>query len=61
MTVMPNLSLAEKAAQMLLVGFRGYSVQPTDPIITDVKERNVGSVILFDQEMADTHLKGRNP
>ncbi|MFN7138767.1 MAG: glycoside hydrolase family 3 protein [Limisphaerales bacterium] len=57
---MSNPSLADKIGQMLLVGFRGYEVKETDPVARDAKERNLGSVIYFDQEMADTQLQGRN-
>jgi beta-N-acetylhexosaminidase len=53
-------SLSDKIGQMLMVGFRGYQVAETDPIARDAKERNLGSVIYFDQEMADTQLQGRN-
>jgi beta-N-acetylhexosaminidase len=55
-----NPSLREKIGQMLLVGFRGYEVQNSDPICVDTRDRNLGAVILFDQEMADTQLLGRN-
>lgn len=55
-----NPSYQEKIGQMLLVGFRGYSVRENDPIANDLIERNLGGVILFDQEMADTQLTGRN-
>ncbi|MBA4149558.1 MAG: glycoside hydrolase family 3 protein [Verrucomicrobia bacterium] len=55
-----NPSLSDKIGQMLLIGFRGYSVQDSDPVVRDIQERNLGSVIYFDQEMADTQLQGRN-
>jgi beta-N-acetylhexosaminidase len=53
-------TLQDKIGQMILVGFRGYEVKETDPVVRDVGERNFGSIIYFDQEMADTHMKGRN-
>lgn len=53
-------SLHDKIGQMILAGFRGYAVTDQDPIIADVRERNLGSVIYFDQEMADTQALGRN-
>ena len=53
-------TLQEKIGQMLLVGFRGYEVKPGDPVARDAAERNLGGVIFFDQEMADTQLQGRN-
>ncbi|HWD18637.1 MAG TPA: glycoside hydrolase family 3 N-terminal domain-containing protein [Verrucomicrobiae bacterium] len=55
-----ELTLREKIGQMLLVGFRGYTVQESDPIVRDIVERHIGGIILFDQEMADTSIKGRN-
>ncbi len=53
-------TLRDKIGQMVLVGFRGYEVKQNDPVAVDAQERNLGSVIFFDQEMADTQLKGRN-
>ncbi len=45
---------------MLVVGFRGFEVAESDPIVRDIVERNLGAVIFFDQEMADTTRTGRN-
>jgi beta-N-acetylhexosaminidase len=53
-------SLREKIGQMLLLGFRGYEIGDADPIARDLAERNVGGVILFDQDMADPRRRGRN-
>src|SRR5580692_6809126 len=53
-------TLSEKIGQMLLVGFRGYTVKETDPIVRDIVERNLGGVVFFDQEMADQTILGRN-
>ena len=53
-------SLPEKIGQMLLVGFRGCEIKTGDPVARDTAERNLGGVIFFDQEMADTNLQGRN-
>ncbi len=53
-------TLREKIGQMLLVGFRGFEIKPGDPVARDASHRNLGGVILFDQEMADTQLQGRN-
>lgn len=55
-----NFTLRDKIGQMLLVGFRGYEVGPRDPVAKDASDRNLGGVVLFDQEMADTTLQGRN-
>jgi len=53
-------SLREKIGQMLLVGFRGYEIGGGDSIAGDLAERNIGGVILFDEEMADPARRGRN-
>jgi beta-N-acetylhexosaminidase len=53
-------TLSEKIGQMLLAGFRGYQINAADPITHDLRARNLGATILFDKEMADTTLPGRN-
>lgn len=53
-------SLREKIGQMLLVGFRGYEAGDDHPVVRDLAEHHLGGVILFDQEMADPSLSGRN-
>lgn len=55
-----NPPLREKIGQMLLAGFRGCEIGDGDPIARDIAERNLGAVILFDQEMADKSLPVRN-
>src|SRR5438128_104376 len=55
-----NPTLREKIGQMLLIGFRGYEISDSDAIAHDLRERNIGGVVLFDQEMADKTLPGRN-
>ncbi len=60
MTGNSTVSLREKIGQMLLVGFRGLQVSSGDPIARDLEEGRVGSVILFDQEMADPSIRVRN-
>lgn len=58
---MPVMStLREKIGQMILAGFRGLQVSETDPIVQDLRTRNLGAVILFDQEMADKSIPWRN-
>jgi beta-N-acetylhexosaminidase len=54
------LTLREKIGQLLLVGFRGYAIKESDPVVRDIVERNLGAVILFDEEMADPSKAGRN-
>ncbi|TAE29956.1 MAG: glycoside hydrolase family 3 [Candidatus Kapaibacterium sp.] len=50
-------SLDLKIAQMLLIGFRGMSLQETDPFLKDVKAGRVGSVILFDYDVPTKEFK----
>lgn len=56
----PSLSLREKIGQMLLVGFRGCRPDECELIARDIRERQIGGVILFDQEMADASTRRRN-
>ena len=59
-----SLTLREKIGQMLLVGFRGCRPEECAPIGRDIREHGVGSIILFDQEMAggtvDSSFRRRN-
>jgi beta-N-acetylhexosaminidase len=55
-----SMTIRDKIGQMLLIGFRGLSVAPGDPVMRDIAEHNLGGVILFDQEMADRSLPVRN-
>jgi beta-N-acetylhexosaminidase len=52
-------SLDVKIGQMILVGFRGLSVNEKSPIMRDIRRRHIGGVVLFDY---DVPLKqpGRN-
>jgi beta-N-acetylhexosaminidase len=55
-----NPTLQDKIGQMVLAGFRGLELSETDPLIQDLRTRNLGAAILFDQEMADQTLSARN-
>ncbi len=44
------VSLDFKIGQMLMVGFRGQTVAETHPIVQDIRERHLGSVVLFDYD-----------
>lgn len=52
-----NASLAATAdmdtmiGQMLMAGFRGYTVDKDSPIIRDIRQRQLGGVILFDYDV----------
>lgn len=44
-------ALREMIGQMLLVGFRGIAVGSPSPILRDIREHNLGGVILFDRDV----------
>jgi len=44
-------SLDVKIGQMLMVGFRGLTVDDQSPIIQDIRKRNICGVILFDYDV----------
>lgn len=45
--------------QMLMVGFRGLELNSTSPIVQDIRDRHLGTVILFDYDVA-LHRPQRN-
>jgi beta-N-acetylhexosaminidase len=57
-------TLREKIGQLLCIGFRGSRPDECAPIVRDLREHHIGSVILFDQDMAggtvDTAQRRRN-
>ncbi|MFH1915572.1 MAG: glycoside hydrolase family 3 N-terminal domain-containing protein [Pseudomonadota bacterium] len=44
--------LDRMVGQMLMTGFRGFTVTPDSPIVRDIRERHLGGVILFDYDVA---------
>ncbi|WP_245587759.1 beta-N-acetylhexosaminidase [Desulfovibrio inopinatus] len=44
-------SLDTMIGQMVMVGFRGLYISPTDPIAADIKKGRVGGVILFNRDV----------
>src|SRR5439155_17814198 len=52
-------SLRERIGQMLLVGFRGLTADQAPEIIADIRDRNLGGVLLFDTDQP-THSAVRN-
>jgi beta-N-acetylhexosaminidase len=44
-----DMSLASKIGQMLMVGFRGLTIN--DPVMQDIRDRHIGGVILFDYDV----------
>lgn len=47
----PADSLNYKIGQMLMVGFRGFSVEAGDSIVRDIQKLHLGGVILFDYDV----------
>ena len=54
-----SISIDVKIGQMLMVGFRGLSVNKKSPIIQDIKKYHLGGVILFDYD-TPSHKPIRN-
>lgn len=54
-----NPDLDTMIGQMLMVGFRGLSVNENSPVVRDIRDRHLGSVILFDYDVA-LHKPERN-
>ncbi len=52
-------SLAVKIGQMLMIGFRGFSVSDAPGIAEDIKKRHIGGVVLFDYDVT-SHTAARN-
>ncbi len=50
-TRMPE-DLDLKIGQMLMVGFRGLELRSDNPIVQDIRERHLGGVFLFDNDVA---------
>ncbi len=57
-------TLREKIGQLLLVGFRGCTPAESSLIVRDIREHQIGGIILFDQDMTagtiDTANRRRN-
>lgn len=54
-----EVSLEQKIAQMLLVGFRGLTLDESNYIVRDIRDYGIGGVILFDRD-ARLGIYGRN-
>lgn len=50
-TTETDISLEQKIGQMIMVGFRGMSIDNEHWIVRDIKEHNIGGVILFDYDV----------
>ena len=55
----PAPSLRDRIGQMLLVGFRGLTVEEASEIALDIRDRNLGGILLFDTDQP-THSAVRN-
>jgi len=55
----PGPSLRDRIGQMLLVGFRGLTVEEASEIASDIRDRNLGGILLFDTDQP-THSAVRN-
>lgn len=44
-------SIETMIGQMMMVGFRGYELSGSERIVEDIRERNLGGVILFDYDV----------
>ena len=54
---MSEISLENKIAQMLMIGFDGYDIENNHHIVDAVSKYNLGAVILYDLEEKDYQLK----
>lgn len=52
-----ELSLEQKAARMLIVGFRGTEINSQSAVVKDIVERGVGGVILFEHNITPVEKK----
>ncbi len=52
------MELEKKIGQLLILGFKGETIDRHHPIVADIKKRNLGGVILFDRLLA--RKKDRN-
>jgi len=50
--ILDKMNLDIKIGQMLLLGFRGLSVDDNSPIVCDIRKYHIGGVILFDYDIA---------
>ncbi|MBN1978844.1 MAG: glycoside hydrolase family 3 [Anaerolineae bacterium] len=47
----PDIGLDAKIGQMLMIGFRGLEVSADHFVVRDIRERNLGGVVLFDYDV----------
>ncbi len=47
------ISLEKLIGQLFILGFQGESIDQHHPIAEDIRERNLGGVVLFDKQLAE--------
>jgi len=52
-----TMKLKDIIGQLFILGFNGLSISSSHPIAADIKERNLGGVILFDKLLAKKENK----
>lgn len=50
-TLADTVSLKEKIGQMLLIGFKGLEIKPSDSITQAILTQQIGGVVLFDYDL----------
>lgn len=46
------MELTKRIGQLFILGFQGATIDPSHPIVADIRDRNLGGVILFDRLLA---------
>jgi beta-N-acetylhexosaminidase len=46
------MNIEEKIGQLFLIGFQGDSIEKSHPVASDIHQRHLGGVILFDRSLA---------
>jgi beta-N-acetylhexosaminidase len=55
-----TVSLEEMIGQMLMVGFRGFTLDPQAPIHGEISSGRVGNTVYFDYDLPSSGSDGRN-
>jgi len=50
-TPSPAAGLDAKIGRMLMVGFRGLTLSPDNPVVADIQAHRIGGVVLFDHDV----------
>lgn len=56
----PNISLDAKIGQMLMIGFRGLTIEESEHIKRDIEEYNLGGVVLYSIDLPSERKQPRN-